>query len=57
MFGIDLEKYIAPVWNIFLNAVKEGNITVNVYSIPIRFGNFKVLVNPFVIDPPLFFSL
>ena len=30
MFGVILEKFIAPVWNVLINAVKEGNITLNI---------------------------
>ena len=33
-------------------AVKEGNITRNVYNIPINFGLFNNLEKLFAIDPP-----
>ena len=52
IFGVILEKFVTPVWNVLLNAVKEGNITLNVYNIPINFGLFNDLEKPFAIEPP-----
>ena len=49
MFGVFLEKFNDPVWNeSSYFAVKEGNITLNVYNIPI-FHDLKKL---FPIEPP-----
>ena len=35
-----------------MQLITEGNITLNIYNIPINFGLFKDLEKPFVIEPP-----
>ena len=51
VFRVILEKIIVPVWNVLLNAVKEGNITLNVHNIPVNSWLFSDLEWPFVIEP------
>ena len=43
VFRVILEKIIVPVWNVLLNAVKEGNITLNVHNIPVNSWLFSDL--------------
>ena len=45
-------RNLLPVWNVLLNEVKEGNITLNVNNIPINFRLFNDLEKPFAIEPP-----
>ena len=45
-------QFITLVWDVLLNAVKEGNITLNVHNIAINFGLFNDLEKPFTKEPP-----